>query len=76
MEPTLYFYDEIPGGVGLSPRLYDERDALLGRARKLVEQCGCDDGCPGCIGLDVGVGAPRKHGRKRLALRVLELIGA
>jgi DEAD/DEAH box helicase domain-containing protein len=74
MEPTLYFYDEIPGGVGLSPRLYDERAALLARAKTLIEQCGCDDGCPGCIGLDVGLGAPRKRGRKRLTLRVLELI--
>jgi DEAD/DEAH box helicase domain-containing protein len=76
MEPTLYFYDEIPGGVGLSPRLYDERDALLGRAKRLVEGCGCDDGCPGCIGLDIGVGAPRKHGRKRLALQLLERLAA
>jgi DEAD/DEAH box helicase domain-containing protein len=76
MEPTLYFYDEIPGGVGLSPRLYDEREALMGRARQLVEACPCDDGCPGCIGLDVGVGAPRKHGRKRLSLTVLEKLSA
>jgi DEAD/DEAH box helicase domain-containing protein len=72
MEPTLYFYDEIPGGVGLAPRLFEERIELLGRAKRLVDGCPCDDGCPACIGLDVGVGAPRKHGRKRLVLQVLD----
>jgi DEAD/DEAH box helicase domain-containing protein len=76
MEPTLYFYDQIPGGVGLSPRLFEEREQLLLRARRLVESCGCDDGCPACIGLDVGISAPRAHGRKRLALLVLERLRA
>ncbi|MBL8949878.1 MAG: DEAD/DEAH box helicase [Myxococcaceae bacterium] len=76
MEPTLYFYDEIPGGVGLSPRLFEEREALLARAKTLIEACVCDDGCPACIGLDVGLSAPRAHGRKRLALRVLERLEA
>jgi hypothetical protein len=71
MEPTLYFYDEIPGGVGLAPRLFEEREALLSRAQRLIEACPCDDGCPACVGLDVGIGAPRKYGRKRLALAVL-----
>ncbi len=76
MEPTLYFYDEIPGGVGLSPRLFEERVELLARAKRLVEACVCEDGCPACIGLDVGISAPRLHGRKRLALQVLERIQA
>ncbi len=71
MEPTLYFYDQIPGGVGLSPRLYDERTELLARAQQLVEACVCEDGCPACIGLESGVGAPRAHGRKRLAMQLL-----
>jgi len=73
-EPRLYFYDEIPGGVGLSPRLFEERAELLVRARRLIEGCVCDDGCPACIGLDIGLSAPRAHGRKRLSLRVLERI--
>ncbi|MBK7857350.1 MAG: DEAD/DEAH box helicase [Archangiaceae bacterium] len=76
MEPTLYLYDEIPGGVGLAPRLFEERLELLARARTLIEGCPCDDGCPACIGLDVGLGAPRRHGRKRLALAVLGKLGA
>jgi DEAD/DEAH box helicase domain-containing protein len=72
MEPTLYLYDQIPGGVGLDARLFEERLELLARVRRLIDGCGCDDGCPACIGLDVGVGVPRKHGRKRLARQVLE----
>src|SRR5690606_38879466 len=49
-DPTIFLYDQVPGGVGLSARLFDERAALLRRALALVSACGCEDGCPACIG--------------------------
>jgi DEAD/DEAH box helicase domain-containing protein len=49
-DPTLFFYDNTPGGVGLSPRLFEEREALLRRTRDAIEGCTCADGCPACIG--------------------------
>jgi DEAD/DEAH box helicase domain-containing protein len=75
IDPTLFFYDEVPGGVGLSSRLYEEREELVARAGRLVNSCGCEDGCPGCIGLELGVGVPRTRPRRALVLSVLAAIG-
>ncbi len=49
-DPTLFVYDRIPGGVGLSPRLFESREELLRRARAVIEGCSCDFGCPACVG--------------------------
>lgn len=48
--PRIYLYDHLTGGAGLSERLYDERQALVARAAKLVAACGCAQGCPACVG--------------------------
>jgi len=79
-DPTIFIYDHIPGGVGLAPRLWAERETLLRRARRLVESCVCEVGCPACIGPEAGIGVitPPKAAleqRKALALGVLEAIG-
>jgi len=57
-DPTIFLYDSIPGGVGLAPRLFEEREALLRNAAALVRECSCDDGCPACIGPPVGEQPP------------------
>lgn len=48
--PTIFIYDQIPGGIGLCeqiPHLYAE---LLSKAAELVRDCPCASGCPSCIG--------------------------
>ncbi len=54
-DPTIFLYDHIPGGVGLAPRLFEERESLLRRTRQLIDTCLCDEGCPACIGPEAGV---------------------
>jgi len=49
-EPNIYLYDKYPGGIGLSAPLYRMSDQLLENARKLIENCGCEAGCPSCVG--------------------------
>jgi DEAD/DEAH box helicase domain-containing protein len=49
-DPTIFVYDHIPGGVGLAPRLFADRELVLRRARALIEDCPCAGGCPACIG--------------------------
>jgi DEAD/DEAH box helicase domain-containing protein len=49
-DPTIFLYDRIPGGIGLSPRLFAAREELLRRARRTIEGCTCDEGCPACVG--------------------------
>ncbi|AGA89516.1 helicase family protein with metal-binding cysteine cluster [Thioflavicoccus mobilis 8321] len=49
-EPTLFLYDNYPGGVGLSAPLFDEAVLLVRDALGLVAACPCPAGCPACIG--------------------------
>jgi len=49
-KPTLYVYDSCPGGVGFSDKLYELHEELFIAARNMIESCGCDEGCPSCVG--------------------------
>ena len=50
LRPTLFLYDNMPGGVGFSEKLYGLADGLLLEARALVAGCACREGCPSCVG--------------------------
>jgi DEAD/DEAH box helicase domain-containing protein len=58
--PTLYLYDAVPGGVGLTERLFTLTDQLIRACRKAVDSCTCTDGCPACVGPAIEVGARGK----------------
>ena len=49
-EPTIYLYDNQPGGVGLTERLFELVAPLLARARETLRTCSCRAGCPSCVG--------------------------
>jgi DEAD/DEAH box helicase domain-containing protein len=49
-EPNLYLYDMYPGGVGQSAPLYRLAPRLLPQTAELIAACGCDAGCPSCVG--------------------------
>ena len=36
-QPTIYLYEAVPGGIGLSERLWDRHDELLAAAAELIE---------------------------------------
>ena len=57
--PTIYLYDSVPGGIGLSDRVYEMQDELFLRARELLTACPCKDGCPSCVGASAGPGAKK-----------------
>ena len=71
--PTVYLYDNYPGGIGLSAPLYDLRDEVVTRAIELIEQCRCAQGCPACVGPILGDPGQRHHTPKAAALLVLWL---
>jgi DEAD/DEAH box helicase domain-containing protein len=48
--PTIFIYDNFPGGIGLSRPLYELRDQVLIATRRLISSCPCEDGCPSCVG--------------------------
>jgi DEAD/DEAH box helicase domain-containing protein len=66
--PTVYIYENIPGGVGLAEKLYTESERLLESTIEHVRLCQCLEGCPTCVGPSLEVGASGKSG----ALRLLE----
>ncbi|GLI05496.1 putative ATP-dependent helicase YprA [Paenibacillus tyrfis] len=60
-QPTIFFYDRYPGGVGLSERLYEVHGDLLAEAQRLISSCGCLSGCPACVGPIEEVGLTGKQ---------------
>jgi DEAD/DEAH box helicase domain-containing protein len=78
-DATLFLYDNIPGGVGLSERIFERAHELIARAAELVARCACPLGCPSCVGATalasqdgpaphtVPLGADRKHATLALA---------
>jgi len=62
--PTIFIYDNFPGGIGLSRPLYEIREQVLTATRNLIQSCSCDDGCPSCVGPRVSA--------KEVALKILD----
>ena len=70
-EPTIFIYDDYPGGIGFSEPLFGLADRLLAQTRALIERCTCEAGCPACVG-PIGQTGPRA---KTVALALLVAIG-
>jgi len=70
--PVVIIYDEVPGGIGLSKKLFEISDILLRAAYEQVSHCPCSDGCPACTGpvAENGLGA-KQHAKAIL----MELLG-
>jgi DEAD/DEAH box helicase domain-containing protein len=60
-EPTLFIYDNYPGGIGFSHQLFDDTPALLEKTKKLISRCECRYGCPSCVGPVKEVGEKAKE---------------
>ena len=62
--PTIFIYDNFPGGIGLSRPLYEVREQVIQATRQLIQSCSCEDGCPSCVGPTAMA--------KEVALRILD----
>ena len=68
--PTLFLYENQPGGVGMAARLFEIHADLMTAGLDLIRSCQCPDGCPGCVG-------PAMHTApigKVAAVKLLELL--
>lgn len=84
--PTVFLYDNIPGGVGFAERLFEVHDALIAAAFDLAAHCPCVRGCPSCVGPQIGdtegeeIGADEGRSAvrngKTAALKLLLRLGA
>jgi DEAD/DEAH box helicase domain-containing protein len=66
----IFVYDNYPGGIGFSAPLFGMHHELLEATRKLISECECESGCPGCVG-PIGNTGPLA---KVAALRILDLL--
>jgi DEAD/DEAH box helicase domain-containing protein len=66
----IFVYDNYPGGIGFSAPLYRMHRELVEATHRLIAECGCERGCPGCVG-PVGDTGPLA---KPAALRILRLL--
>jgi len=70
-KPTIYVYDKYPGGVGLSKKVFALDKLLLISTNDHVTACGCENGCPSCIGPPLEAGMFGKQSAKKILQRVL-----
>jgi DEAD/DEAH box helicase domain-containing protein len=69
--PTIYLYDNQPGGIGLAERIFQVLPDLLARGLETLESCGCRSGCPSCVGPVNEVGRRAKSIAQALLSRLV-----
>lgn len=70
-QPMLALFDMIPGGIGLSKKIYQIQSKILGAAYEQVSECTCETGCPACVGPVSEQGEGAKEHAKAILEEVL-----
>ncbi len=70
--PTVAIHEQVSGGVGFGPALFDLHEDLVADTWSLVADCPCPNGCPSCVGAG-GESDPEVRSR---ALALLSALGA
>ena len=71
--PTIFVYDGMPGGAGLTRAAFDQAYDLFMRVREVMAGCACELGCPSCVH-SPKCGSGNRPIDKEGALRLLELL--
>jgi DEAD/DEAH box helicase domain-containing protein len=71
-EPNIFIYDNFPGGIGLSPALFDLEKDLLRHCLKTINICPCKEGCPSCVGPSRETGRQAKQVAQEILRGLLE----
>ncbi|MDI6699464.1 MAG: DEAD/DEAH box helicase [Candidatus Saccharicenans sp.] len=69
--PNLFLYDNFPGGIGLSPALFELKIRLLQACLGTIEACPCEEGCPSCVGPARESGEKAKQVAREILQRLL-----
>jgi DEAD/DEAH box helicase domain-containing protein len=64
--PTIYLYDNVPGGVGFSQKFFEMAHELFAETARLIAECPCHSGCPSCVGPEMEIGESGKRGAQAL----------
>lgn len=69
-KPGIVIFDQAPGGIGFSEKLFSMHLELMAQARELISGCQCQDGCPSCV----GPGGENGLGGKKETLALVEVL--
>lgn len=69
--PNIFIYDNYPGGIGLSPSLFDLEKKLLAASLETLLACPCYEGCPSCVGPGKESGLQAKRVAEQLLRKLL-----
>jgi DEAD/DEAH box helicase domain-containing protein len=70
-KPAVFIWEQYPGGVGFSKKLYHIHSEVARAAIDLISQCGCSQGCPSCVGPMMEVGEKGKSVATLLLQRMM-----
>ncbi|MDZ7722404.1 MAG: DEAD/DEAH box helicase [candidate division KSB1 bacterium] len=59
-QPSFFIWEHYPGGVGYSKKIYSIYPDIANAAKSHITQCGCESGCPSCVGPVLQVGEQGK----------------
>jgi len=48
--PAVFIYDQFPGGIGLSAKLFSIAEDVIRQCQQVFSRCSCENGCPSCVG--------------------------
>lgn len=71
--PSVFVYDGMPGGAGLSRAAFMNAPELFGHVLKMMKDCDCELGCPSCVH-SPKCGSGNRPIDKEGAVRLLELM--
>ena len=54
---ALFLHDRYPGGMGYARRCLEHFDEIVETIAEVIRNCGCEDGCPSCVGSAVPASA-------------------
>ncbi len=54
---AIFLHDKYPGGMGYARRCAEHFEDIMRTIREVVDGCGCEDGCPSCVGSAVPASA-------------------
>lgn len=70
--PTIFLYDNVPGGVGFAQKIFEMSADLFAETARLIAECPCRSGCPSCVGPELEIGPHGKQGAILLLQRATE----
>jgi DEAD/DEAH box helicase domain-containing protein len=53
---SIYIWEQYPGGIGFSKKLYSIFQETSASGLQLIQNCQCEHGCPACVGPTLEVG--------------------